>query len=114
MDANEIIDLYTSVVVVGTEKQLVNRLDSGIDAVKATADTPRRLVGLQGTTANTGYIIGRVEQLPVVTIDMALLTALDQVVPMDIPLAAGQELKFYAQSAVGTAAVTIVAHVQKG
>lgn len=114
MDANEIIDLYASVVVVGTERQLVNRLDSGIDCVKATADTPRRLVGLQGATANTGYVVGRVEQLPVVTVDMALLNGLDQVVPMDIPLAAGQELKFYAQSAVGTAAVALVAHVVKG
>lgn len=111
MDASEILDLSTTVVVVGTEKLLVNRLDSGMVSVKSSAEHPRRLVGLQAATANTGYLIGRIDQTPVITVDMALANGLDQVIPMDIPIPDGQELRFYAQSSSGTAAVAVVAHI---
>ena len=110
-DANEVLDLYTSVVVVGTEKVLANRLDSGIDSVKSDAAHTRRLVGLQGATANTGYIIGRLDQRPVITLDMATLNGCDQIVPLDIEIPTGQELTFHAQSSSGTAAIGLTAHI---
>lgn len=114
MDANELIELSTTVVVVGTEKALVNRLDSGTVGVKSTESTRRRLVGIQAATANTGYIIGRIDQRPVITLDMALANGLDQIIPCDIPIAVGQSLTFAAQSSSGTAAVGVQCHVEHG
>jgi len=110
MDANEVIDFYTSVMVVGTEKKPACRLDSGIDSVKSHAAATRTLVGLQCSCANTGILIGRIDQLPVITADLALLTALTQIVPMDIAIPVGQELVFHILSSTGTAAATVVAH----
>lgn len=114
MDANELIELSTTVVVVGTEKALINRLDSGTVGVKSTAAVARRLVGIQAATANTGYIIGRIDQRPVITLDMALGNGLDQIIPCDILIAVGQSLTFTAQSASGTAAVAVQCHVAHG
>lgn len=113
-DANELLELSTTVVVVGTEKALVNRLDAGTVGVKSTEATRRRLVGLQLSTANTGYVIGRIDQAPVITLDMALGHALDQVIPCDIPIAVGQSLTFTAQSSSGTAAVAVQCHIAIG
>lgn len=114
MDANELLELSTTVVVVGTEKALINRLDSGTVGVKSTAEKVRRLVGLQASTANTGYVIGRIDQAPVITLDMALANGLDQVIPCDIPIAVGQSLTFAAQSSSGTAAVSVQCHIAVG
>lgn len=113
MDANELLELSTTVVVVGTEKALVNRLDSGMVGVRSTEAARRRLVGLQLGTANTGYVIGRIEQTPVITLDMALGNGLDQIIPMDVTIAVGQTLTFHAQSSVGTAAVSLQCHVAR-
>lgn len=110
MDGNELIDFYTSVMVVDTEKKLASRLDSGIDSVKSHAAATRTLVGLQCSCANTGILIGRIDQLPVITADLALLTALTQVVPLDIAIPVGQELTFTVLSSTGTAAAYVVAH----
>lgn len=114
MDANELIELSTTVVVVGTEKALVNRLDSGTTGIRSTGAVARRLVGLQVATANTGYVVGRIDQKPVITVDMALGNGLDQIIPCDIPIAVGQSLTFTAQSASGTAAVAVQCHVAHG
>lgn len=114
MAANELLDLYASSVVANTEKQLACRLDSSITGVKSAEGATRRLVGLQAATGNTGYIIGRLDQVPLVTLDMALANGLDQVVELDIPIPVGQQLSFFALSTVGTAAVALVAHVQRG
>lgn len=114
MAANELIDLRISACVVGTEGALVNRLDTGTTGVKSSEAVKRRLVGLQIACANTGYVVGRIDQQPVVTIDMALANGLDQVIPLDIDIPVGQELKFAAQSSSGTAACAAVAHVERG
>lgn len=114
MDANEAIDLYTSVVVVGTEKPLVGRLDAGVTGVKSTETTSRRLVGLIGRTANTGYVVGRIDQTPVITLDMASMNGQTAPIALDIPIAVGQELKFAAQSGSGTALVAVTALVAQG
>lgn len=114
MDANELLELSTTVVVVGTEKLLANRLDSGIEGVKSTELRTRRLVGLQIATANTGYVVGRIEQTPVILADMALCQGLDQVIPLDIPIPVGAELRFHAQSSSGTAAVAVQCHIATG
>lgn len=114
MDANELIELSTGVVVVGTAKPLINRLDSGCVGIRSTAAVARRLVGLQASTGNTGYIVGRIDQKPVITLDMALANALDQITPTDIPVAVGQSLTFTALSTSGTAAVYLQCHVAHG
>lgn len=114
MDATELLELSTSVVVVGTEKALVNRLDAGIVGVKSTEATQRRLVGLQIGTANTGYVVGRIEQTPIILADMALCQGLDQVIPLDIAIPIGAELRFHAQSSSGTAAVAVLCHIATG
>ena len=114
MDANELLDLYTSVVAVGTEKALVNRLDTGITGVKSTATATRRVVGIIGRCANTGYIVGRIDQTPVITVDMSSLNAQTVPIPLDIAVPVGSELKFKAQSSSGTAAVYMTALVAVG
>lgn len=114
MDANELIELSTGVVVANTEKALVNRLDSGCVGIRSTAAVSRRLVGLQAATGNTGWIVGRIDQKPVITLDMALGNGLDQIIPCDIPIAVGQSLTFGALSTTGTAAVYLQCHVAHG
>jgi len=114
MDANELLDLSLAACVVSTEGKLANRLDSALDSVRSGSATSRRLVGLQVACANTGILIGRLGQRPVITLDMGLANGLDQVIPLDIAIPVGQELTFHALSSAGTAICSAVAHIATG
>jgi len=113
MNPNEAIDLYTSVMVVGTEKPLLNRLDTSIDGIKSNAETQRKIVGLMGRCANTGYIVGRVDGKPVATIDMATLNAMTSILPLEIDVPQGQSCTWMCQSSSGTAAAQLTVFIEK-
>jgi len=102
MDAHEVIDLYVSPMVVGTEAKLANRLDSAVASIRSSEALKRRIVGLMGWCANAGIFIGRLDQKPVITISFSALTGQLVIIPLDIPIPVGQEVTFAALSTSGT------------
>ena len=107
MPVNRILDLYTSTVTTGTEKALTNRLDVSVDSLKSTDEIRRTLRGIMGATSNTGFVVMRLDQLPVITIDMATLNAAAQPIEVEIEVPPGRELTVGALSTNGTGAVAV-------
>lgn len=107
MPVNRILDLYAASVTQNTEKALTNRLDSSVDSLKSTDEIRRTLRGIMGSTGNTGYLVFRLDQLPVVTIDMATLNAALAPIEVEIEVPPGRELTVGALSTSGTGAVAV-------
>lgn len=100
-------DLYDAAAVVNTEQKLAGRLDSAVDSILSTADERKRITGFMGRCANTGYVIIRRKGTTISTLDLAVINALTEFAPLDIPIDVGEEVTFHELSTSGTAACSL-------
>jgi len=113
MARQTLLDLHTTVVVVGTLKQLVNRRDSAVTGVSAKDGKARRVKGVIGRTANTGYFLGLLDGEDVFSANGLIINAFTEMIPVDIAVPAGMELGFYFMSESGTALVSLSVLVEE-
>jgi len=100
-------DLYDAAAVVGTEQPLLGRLDSAVTGVTSTTDEHKRVTGINGVCANTGYLIGRLSGVTKFVIGIATLNGLNQFAPLDIDVPVGQTLSVNEQSSAGIGACEV-------
>lgn len=94
MEKMEYLELFTADPTVNVETQLVNRLDTSMDGLRGTGEAPKRVTGIAShkKTASTGYLILRKNGVTVTTIDLRSLHNMTKVIPLNIELAAADEL----------------------
>jgi len=100
-------DLYDAAAVVGTEQQLVGRLDSAVIGITCPGGEKRKVTGLMGQCGNSGYLVARLAGRTMLTFSLEVMTALTDFVPLDIDVPAGQTLAFYEMSTSGTASCVL-------
>lgn len=113
MEANEIVEMTAAAMSTTAEVDYANRLDTSVNSLPSHSPVKRTLVGIAGRTANLGSIIGRIDQKPVITLDMATLNAHTGIWPCAIPIPEGQQLTFAGKSTSGTAGGTLVLFVNR-
>jgi hypothetical protein len=105
-------DLYDAAAVANVEQQLLGRLDPGVQGITSTESEKKRVTGLIGRCANTGYLIGRVGGQTLFTIDLAILNVLVWLLPLNIEVPVGQTLGLFEMSTSGTAACSVTAQYE--
>jgi hypothetical protein len=95
-------DLYDGVAVVGTEQQLLGRLDSAVNGITCPGGEKRKVTGILGTTTNSGYLVARLAGRTILTFSLETMSLMIDFAPLDIDVPAGQTLAFYEMSTSGT------------
>jgi len=110
----ELLDLHASSTTQNSDTKLANRRDSAVDGVFATAEEPKRVIGLMARCSDAGYLLALLEGENVLTADLATLNALTEWTPVDIEVPANHQLTFYCHNTAGTAACTVTLRVEVG
>jgi hypothetical protein len=100
-------DLYLASVVVGTPTLMKGRLNGSVDGVRSTSAAKRTVSGICGRCANTGYAVISLSGRVVSVIDLAILNAQVNFLPLDIPVAVGEVVTVTEVSTTGTAVATV-------
>jgi hypothetical protein len=96
-------DYYVASVAAGTESALACRAVPGLSKLIAQEGKPLTLSDIIVKCANTGFVILRVNGQVVAHVGCAGATAQTAPLPLEIPLAAGDELTVGHLSSSGTA-----------
>ena len=107
-------DLHDAAAAVDSEQQLKGRLDSAVDGITSTDTEHKRVTGIMGKCANSGYLILRLAGLIKSTFDLTVLNALSGFAALDIEVPVGQTLAVYELSTTGTAICTVTLRYEVG
>lgn len=108
-----VLDLHVAACVVDKDAKLAGRFQSSVDAVESTASVTKKIVGIMARTANTGYFKLLRDGAVIGTVDMSLLNAMTDFIPLDIECPAGRPTEVDAHSTTGTAVAYVTLLVEE-
>jgi len=97
------VELLIAACVAGVDNALAARRDSNIKGLVGREGHPLKVIGIIGRCANTGYYALLIDGNLIGIIQGLELTAMTQMLPLDIDVAVGQTLSVVYYSVSGTA-----------
>ena len=100
-------DFYDAAAVANTEQLLKGRFDTSLDGLTSTDDERKKVVGLLGQCSNTGYLYLTLAGRVISIIDLSIMNATDQIIPLEIDIPVGQKLSVHEMSTSGTGSCAV-------
>jgi hypothetical protein len=97
------LELLITACVAGTDNALAARRDTNLKGLVGRDGKPLKVIGITGRCANTGYYALFIDGNLVGLIQGLELTAMTNIMPLDIDVGVGQTLTVAYYSASGTA-----------
>lgn len=98
-----LLDLHIAACIADADVQLDNRFQATVDGVHSTATVAKTIKGIMARTANTGYFKLIQDGAVIATVDFALINAMTDFIPLEIPCPPGRPCEVDAHSTTGTA-----------